>query len=215
MWTYKGSVYYCTVDGNGNQTSDIKSFEGDLSDCQPIIRSGNILWYVWDNEKVSFYTINLNNISKYEKKHFISGHSYSVNSVNGVTVSLRCSKCGDSSTGKIPSYFSIYWEVSTDGVNTAFSSRQDDRYHPNKTVKLLVDYDAADINDFEIISSDEGVAKIIDSDDGFALKTISEGKAKITIRSKYNTEIKTQYTINVSHDWNDTEYREATCTEAV
>ena len=90
LWYYNGKVNYCTIDGEGNLTSDIKSFEGSLSDCQPVIVSGNLVWYVWNDDKISFYSISTSDITKYSKKSFVSGHNYVTKSVNGTSVELRC-----------------------------------------------------------------------------------------------------------------------------
>lgn len=53
----EGKVYYTYIDGAGTQTSDIKSINGKLSDCQPIVYNGTVVWYYSDgNDKnVTFY----------------------------------------------------------------------------------------------------------------------------------------------------------------
>ncbi len=214
LWSYDGRVHYCSVDGNGKRTSDIMSFEGNLSDCQPIVRSDSLVWYVWNNEKVTFYRINLSDISQHSQMDFISGHSYSAVGVNGTYLSMRCSKCGDTADGTIPSQFLLYWEISSsaDGMSISFGSQTASSYHPDQTVRLMPKYAAADFNDFQVISSNESIAKILVSGDELVLRTVNEGTAKITIRSKYNTDIKTQYSVKVSHDWIITYKVDATCT---
>ncbi len=216
LWSYDGRVHYCTVDDNGKKTSSIMSLEGSLSDCQPIVRSGDLIWYVWNNENVTFYRISLSDISQHSEFDFTSGHSYIVADINGTYVNLRCSRCGGTSTGNIPSYFQLYWETSSspDGMSVSFSSQTAGSYHPDKTVRLMPKYSRADLNDFEVVSSDEKVAKIFVSSGEFTLRTIDEGMAKITIRSKYNSDIKTQYTVNVSHNWSVTQNVAATCSES-
>ena len=214
LWYYDGNVSYCTVDGKGDLTSSINSFKGSLSDCQPIIYMGKILWYVWNNERVTFYSIDSADITKYSKQDFTASHSYKAGTADGTTVNLTCTECGDTAVGSIPERFYIYWEYesSPDGSQISYSSQQADSYHPNKSISLRIVYDEADLNDYTLTSSDEGIAEITGSGENLALRTYGEGTVKITVKSKYNEKIKTQYTINVSHDW-VSQTVAATCTE--
>lgn len=47
MWTIKNdnTVYYAYIDENGNLISDISTMSGQLSDCEPIVYNGMVLWY--------------------------------------------------------------------------------------------------------------------------------------------------------------------------
>ena len=60
MWTIKNdnTVYYTYIDGDGNVISDINTMSGKLSDCEPIVYNGMVLWYVCSNKKITFYGIN-------------------------------------------------------------------------------------------------------------------------------------------------------------
>lgn len=44
------------IDGEGDQLCGVKTFEGNLSDCQPIVHDGQVTWYVTDRKKLTFYT---------------------------------------------------------------------------------------------------------------------------------------------------------------
>lgn len=50
VWEEEGSsdesVHYVFVDGNGSIVTAEQSFAGQLSDCQPIVTGGKIMWYV-------------------------------------------------------------------------------------------------------------------------------------------------------------------------
>ena len=61
MWTIKNdnTVYYVYIDENGNLVSDISTMSGQLSDCEPIVYNGMVLWYVCSNKKITFYGINI------------------------------------------------------------------------------------------------------------------------------------------------------------
>ena len=214
LWSYDGRVNYCTVDGEGNLTSDIMSFKASLSDCQPVVSGDSVIWYVWNNERVTFYTVGISDASRNGEKTFKSGHSYAVSGVNGSKVELKCSRCGEKVSGNIPSHFQLYWETSSsdDGMSISFSSQPASSYHPNKTIRLMVKYTSADINDFKVYSSDEGVAEIISDGEEVVLRTVGEGSAVITVCSKYNPEIKTQYTVKVAHNWKVTNEVKGSCT---
>ena len=213
LWYYDGRVHYCETDAKGNIIGGIMSLEGVLSDCHPVVYSGRLVWYVWDNSEVTFFSISLSDLSSVSSNTYVFGHSYAPVSVNGTTVSLRCSKCGGTSSGKVPSSFVLWWEESSlsGGGYTYYSSEIASSYHPDDTVGLMVKYTPADLNDYEVISSDESVAKIVSDDDEYSVRAVGEGTAKITVRSKYSHDIKKTYTFNVSHRWIVKENTEATC----
>lgn len=70
MWTYKSSyadknkVYLTELNGKGETVGKRYSFTGELSDCQPIVSDGKILWYVCDRNKLSFYSVSTSDLSK-------------------------------------------------------------------------------------------------------------------------------------------------------
>ena len=213
LWYYDGRVHYCEADAKGNIIGGIMSLEGALSDCHPVVYSGRLVWYVWDNSEVTFFSISLSDFSSVSSNTYVFGHSYAPVSVNGTTVNLRCSKCAGVSSGKVPSSFVLWWEDSSlsGGGYTYYSSEIASSYHPDDTVGLMVKYTPADLNDYEVISSDESVAKIVSDDDEYSVRAVGEGTAKITVRSKYSHDIKKTYTFNVSHRWIVKENTEATC----
>ncbi len=216
LWCFDGKVHYSEIDGKGNVKGNIMSLEGALSDCQPVVYSGRLVWYVWKNGEVAFYSISLSDLSSSDSSTYVFGHNYSPVGVNGTSVSLRCSKCGAMTAGKVPSVFSLWWEdlsLSAGGY-TYYSSEIASSYHPGETVGLMVKYDPADLNNYEVISADESVAKIVFGDGEYAVKAIGEGAAKVTVRSKYNHDVKKTYTFKVSHKWAEKENAEATCEKA-
>lgn len=77
-WEKDKKVYYTELDGNGKQISEIYSFNAYLSDCEPIVANGEVVWYVWqnyewyDDNMLAFYTINTDDISKNGKHVFLS-----------------------------------------------------------------------------------------------------------------------------------------------
>ena len=213
LWSYDGMVHYCEVDDKGDIKSNVFSFDGVLSDCQPIIYQNNIIWYVWNDSKIDFYSVSLGNITVTGHSTVYSGHNYQIDNAVGTSVSLKCSECADEKTGKIPVTFSLWWEdfSASNGNTIYFNSAINSSYHPGDTVGLMVKYVAADFNDYEVISDNESVAGITEKYGGFAVVAKSEGSAKITVRSKYNNNIKNTYTLKVAHSWTVKENTAATC----
>ena len=57
IWTENGQIRYCTLDGKGAVEGEIRSAEGDLSDCVPVVDNGKVIWYVTDFSAPEFYVI--------------------------------------------------------------------------------------------------------------------------------------------------------------
>ncbi len=56
LWTRHTTIFYTAVDGKGKNGA-IHSFEGNLSDCTPVLCGGYITWYATGNSKITFYRI--------------------------------------------------------------------------------------------------------------------------------------------------------------
>lgn len=52
-----GKLYYEFIDGTGNQVGEIHSEQGEISDCQPIMKDNKVVWYTTDNKELCFYSI--------------------------------------------------------------------------------------------------------------------------------------------------------------
>ena len=59
LWAEGDTVRYAALDRNGNMKTDIKTMDGALSDCKPIVANGKIIWYVTSNSAPVFYSIDL------------------------------------------------------------------------------------------------------------------------------------------------------------
>ncbi|WP_163146810.1 S-layer homology domain-containing protein [Bifidobacterium ramosum] len=61
MWgerrEHKESIRYVFLDGHGNRLGAIRSADGRLSDCQPIVVGGKVVWYVTDDSAPTMYAI--------------------------------------------------------------------------------------------------------------------------------------------------------------
>ncbi len=211
LWEKDMNVCYAQIDKYGNMKGGIREFQGDLSDCVPVIFGGKLIWYVWNENEITFYEIDLSDLGKTNAVSLDSYHSFSVVSASGARVNLLCNKCGESKTGSIPSDFTLWWETDSEGY---FSSIPDSEYHPGEEIRLWVRYTQADYNDYEVESSDTDVVKIAYDSYGDAVaQMIGEGTATVTVKSAYNPEIKRSYTVISSHSWQE-KTTAATCTQS-
>lgn len=100
-----GTIYYQMIDGNGNLIGKQYSFKGILSDCKPVIYNGSVIWYTRHIGKMTFYSINANDISKYSikdiplvKEHFrteLDCFTPATFDDYGYSGYLSCKDCGD------------------------------------------------------------------------------------------------------------------------
>ena len=58
IWEKDGKVCYQFIDGSGNKSGSTYSANAFLSDCQPIVSGGKIIWYTYDGTTVNFFSIN-------------------------------------------------------------------------------------------------------------------------------------------------------------
>ncbi|MBQ4348825.1 MAG: hypothetical protein IJC79_04320, partial [Clostridia bacterium] len=211
LWEKDSEVCCALIDKYGSLKGSVVAFPGALSDCVPLVCGSKLIWYVWNENEVTFYEGDLNDLSKTKAFTRNSSHSYKVVSSSGDKVNLLCDKCSAAKTGRIPSDFSLWWETDNEGY---FSSVPESRYHPGEEIRLWVRYTSADYNDYEVVSSDEDVIKIsYDSYGGAAVHAVGEGTATVTVKSAYNPEIKSSYSITSSHSWQE-KITPATCTQS-
>jgi len=63
IWNIDDQVYYAFIDASGNIQGSVLSGIGMLSDCQPIVSNGRILWFTYDGHNTNFYAINISDKS--------------------------------------------------------------------------------------------------------------------------------------------------------
>ncbi len=211
MWEKASLVYYCELDGRGDIKGDIHCFEAELSDCVPVATAEKLVWYVWNDNEVTFYDISLRDMGITGKKTINTYHSFNIKSASGAAVTLVCDKCNKTSAGSVPSDFELWW--ASQEYEGYYSSVPESIYHPGREVGLWARYTRADYNEYEVTSSDPKVVRIVcDSYGEPVAQMVGEGTSKITIRSKYSPDIKKQYTVRVAHSWQENK-TDATCTK--
>ena len=62
-----GKIHYVFVDGDGKCLEKEYEKKGYLSDCQPIVVDGNVMWTTCDNNNLIFHTINRSGVYTYSK----------------------------------------------------------------------------------------------------------------------------------------------------
>ena len=122
LWTRDTKVSCVKLNADGTVNGSIHTFEGSLSDCQPVIKNGRAVWYVYDKNNVTFSSLNLSNLDDIKTVDVKTGHDYETKyaSKTDGTVTQTCKSCGYVNKFTVPTYTTVYWR--TDLSSTTFSS---------------------------------------------------------------------------------------------
>lgn len=105
LWNENSALKYAFVDGQGNLTSEIHTAEAPLSDCKPIVSNGKLVWYVTQDLRPVFYTIDLSQpgqISSYHAHHYSYKLSVKPTTDSSGELLGTCQLCGDTVTVALP-----------------------------------------------------------------------------------------------------------------
>ena len=122
LWSRDTKVSCVKLNADGTVNGSIHTFEGSLSDCQPVIKNGRAVWYVYDKNNVTFNSLNLSNLDDIKTVDVKTGHDYETKyaSKTDGTVTQICKSCGYVNKFTVPTSTTVYWR--TDLSNTSFSS---------------------------------------------------------------------------------------------
>ena len=122
LWARDTKVSCVKLNSDGTVNGSIHTFEGSLSDCQPVIKNGRAVWYVYDKNNVTFNSLNLSNLDDIKTVDVKTGHDYETKyaSKTDGTVTQTCKSCGYVNKFTVPTSTTVYWR--TDLSNTSFSS---------------------------------------------------------------------------------------------
>ena len=122
LWARDTKVSCVKLNADGTVNGSIHTFEGSLSDCQPVIKNGRAVWYVYDKNNVTFKSLNLSNLDDIKTVDVKTGHNYETKyaSKTDGTVTQTCKSCGYVNKFTVPTSTTVYWR--TDISNTSFSS---------------------------------------------------------------------------------------------
>lgn len=206
LWSRDNMVYYIQLDGDGNCVGNIESIEGNLSDCVPVVINNEIKWYVWSNNNIDFYSINLST-SKASVTKIENGHKYTVLSAGSGKVTLKCSICGETKMA------SIFTEINAlagtrkynDNGGYSFSGRYGFKSEYKIGDRIDVEITHKESNEFGkcidesvITSSDPSIAVV--KKDNFGkeyIDVLRSGIVTIAVSSKYDPTVSKSYIITV------------------
>ena len=122
LWSRDTKVSCVKLNADGTVNGSIHTFEGSLSDCQPVIKNGRAVWYVYDKNNVTFNSLKLSNLDDIKTVDVKTGHDYETKyaSKTDGTVTQTCKSCGYVNKFTVPTSTTVYWR--TDISNTSFSS---------------------------------------------------------------------------------------------
>ena len=122
LWTRDTKVSCVKLNADGTVNGSIHTFEGSLSDCQPVIKNGRAIWYVYDKNNVTFSSLSLSNLDDIKTVDVKTGHDYETKyaSKTDGTVTQTCKSCGYVNKFTVPTSTTVYWR--TDLSSTTFSS---------------------------------------------------------------------------------------------
>ncbi|WP_418628537.1 hypothetical protein [Ruminococcus sp.] len=122
LWARDTKVSCVKLNADGTVNGSIHTFESSLSDCQPVIKNGRAVWYVYDKNNVTFNSLNLSNLDDIKTVDVKTGHDYETKYASKIdgTVTQTCKSCGYVNKFTVPTSTTVYWR--TDLSNTTFSS---------------------------------------------------------------------------------------------
>ena len=127
MWSAEDVIYYQKIDGHGNKIGKTNTMFGQLSDCKPIVIDNKLVWYVWEDENVKFYELNVDLNLSYRthvqsygwqqgvKNGEVSGTVGQAKRLEGINISLGGNKnLGIQYTTHCQSYGWLPWSADGD-----------------------------------------------------------------------------------------------------
>ena len=220
LWTREGKVNYAELGADGAVTSDIYSFEGELSDCQPIAANGKVSWYVWNDGDITFNSIDLGDISKHSTKIIHNGHDYvtkNATKTNG-TVTQTCKVCGYVNTFTVDTTFKSWYRTNAD--TGYFWSSPESSYAIGNTLDIMVygaDGNTVDMKKKYIVELSDDIAVQSNPQSYYTRLTFTKnGSVTLKVYPKYNPDAAHVFTIVCGHAHNfntGTITTQPTCTE--
>ena len=220
LWTREGKVNYAELGADGAVTSDIYSFEGELSDCQPIAANGKLSWYIWNDGDITFNSIDLGDISKHSTKIIHNGHDYvtkNATKTNG-TVTQTCKVCGYVNTFTVDTTFKSWYRTNAD--TGYFWSSPESSYAIGNTLDIMVygaDGNTVDMKKKYVVELSDDIAVQSNPQSYYTRLTFTKnGSVTLKVYPKYNPDAAHTFTIVCGHAHNfntGTITTQPTCTE--
>ena len=189
LWSSQGKVYYTAVDGNGQQSGQTYSMDGNLSGCQPTVINGKLCWYTWKNNVNVFYEINLSDLSGTRAVKIVNGHKFSYGKeVTNGTVTRTCTVCGENQDNvAVPTSMEPVYTKANGHLAYLRGNIELDLGTYQMVCGPCFTASGDRLSDCQVISSDPDVVsvKMLGSTDA-QITVHKSGSAVLTIQSKYN-----------------------------
>ena len=220
LWTREGKVNYAELGADGAVTSDIYSFEGELSDCQPIAANGKLSWYIWNDGDITFNSIDLGDISKHNTKIIHNGHDYVTKNATKTdgTVTQTCKVCGYVNTFTVDTTFKSWYRTNAD--TGYFWSSPESSYAIGNTLDIMVygaDGNTVDMKKKYVVELSDDIAVQSNPQSYYTRLTFTKnGSVTLKVYPKYNPDAAHTFTIVCGHAHNfntGTITTQPTCTE--
>ncbi len=189
LWTRDTRVSCVKLNADGTVNGSIHTFEGSLSDCQPVIKNGRAVWYVYDKNNVTFSSLNLSNLDDIKTVDVKTGHDYETKfaSKTDGTVTQTCKSCGYVNKFTVPTSTTVYWR--TDLSSSTFSSGLSKTQF---SVGDSVDFWLYDDTDYTVEFSDRSIVSVN------KLENYSNDIRRITFKNGGSLTVKIYPTYNPS-----------------
>ena len=189
LWARHTKVSCVKLNADGTVNGSIHTFEGSLSDCQPVIKNGRAVWYVYDKNNVTFSSLNLSNLDDIKTVDVKTGHDYETKyaSKTDGTVTQTCKSCGYVNKFTVPTSTTVYWR--TDLSSTTFSSGLSKTQF---SVGDSVDFWLYDDTDYTVEFSDRSIVSVN------KLENYSNDIRRITFKNGGSLTVKIYPTYNPS-----------------
>lgn len=210
LWSRENQIYYCKIDASGNKMTDVYSMKGALSDCVPCVLDGEVIWYTWDDGKVTFYEISLETLPTTNVTEIVNGHDFVYKSTKKNVATFKCSRCKETKKADVIKDFWVEEREYISEYSWYYYLMGNRQMNVNNSMDIAVtDFVIASNNaeqdrQIQITSSNKAVIKVVmdtEHSDSYetraSLKAVGGGKATITIKPKYNPSVKKTYTIEV------------------
>ncbi len=203
LWAQGKTVYYTKLDGNGRVLGTIRAIPNAyLSDCAPILSENGISWYIYENEKTTFYTINTQNPDSISQKTVITGHDYKIISyptASGESCKVKCAKCDDVQSFTTANDLKVYWSTS-ECCGTYTWPLKNPNFKVGSSVCIMIvdegDLNASQRNEKVVEFSDESA---IDYNAATGKITfLKAGNHTIKVYYKYNPSVYESYNLSVT-----------------
>ena len=213
LWSRNNKVYYVMVDGAGNTQGSVKSLDGCLSDCKPVVYNSKVVWYTWVNETITFYEIPTSDLTG-KAIEIVNGHVFDESNVTvdskGIA-SIYCRRCNTISKVNVPVSLNLYFrDKETRKRSSDYWSYHAADYECGDSVEIMCKYSVGaqdpsirSYYDFEFSVDNPSAVEITDISVG-STKMIKVTLKRavttnITVSSKYNPNIKTVVKMTAAH----------------